>query len=92
MKPKKQRFWLEFNYYWRNILYHGRSKSAANRNKVTIAKIHRDIEYWAKVQKENYYKNWYMVEKNKLNDSLKLGLLTESQYKEKLSMLEIELA
>ena len=57
-------------------------------NKATIARIHRDIEYWAKVQKENYYKNWYMVEKNKLNDSLKLGLLTESQYKEKLSMLE----
>ena len=57
-------------------------------NKTTIARIHRDIEYWAKVQKENYYKNWYMVEKNKLNDSLKLGLLTESQYKEKISMLE----
>lgn len=57
-------------------------------NKVTIAKIHRDIEYWAKVQKENYYKNWYMVEKNKLNDSLRLGLLTEAQYKEKLLMLE----
>ena len=26
-------------------------------NKATIARIHRDIEYWAKVQKENYYKN-----------------------------------
>ncbi len=57
-------------------------------NKATIARIHRDIEYWAKVQKENYYKNWYMVEKNKLNDSLKLGLLTEAQYKEKLAALE----
>ncbi len=57
-------------------------------NKATIARIHRDIEYWAKVQKENYYKNWYMVEKNKLNDSLKLGLLTEAQYKEKLVSLE----
>lgn len=57
-------------------------------NKATIARIHREIEYWAKVQKENYYKNWYMVEKNKLHDSLKLGLLTEGQYKEKLAMLE----
>jgi hypothetical protein len=57
-------------------------------NKATIARIHREIESWAKTQKENYYKNWYMVEKNKLNDSLKLGLLTEAQYKEKLSMLE----
>ncbi len=57
-------------------------------NKATIARIHREIEYWAKVQKENYYKNWYMVEKNKLNDSLKLGLITESQYKEKLASLD----
>jgi len=57
-------------------------------NKATIGNIHREIEAWAKTQKEYYYKNWYMVEKNKLNDSLKLGLLTEAQYKEKLSMLE----
>ena len=57
-------------------------------NKATIARIHRDIEYWAKVQKENYYKNWYMVEKNKLHDSLKNKLLTEAQYKEKLVALE----
>lgn len=57
-------------------------------NKATIARIHRDIEYWAKVQKENYYKNWYMVEKNKLHDSLKNKLLTEAQYKEKLIALE----
>jgi hypothetical protein len=65
------------------------SKTECQRvNKVTIAKVHREIESWAKTQKENYYKNWYMVEKNKLNDSLKLGLLTEAQYKEKLSMLE----
>lgn len=57
-------------------------------NKATIAKIHREIESWAKTQKENYYKNWYLVEKGKLDDSLKRGLLTQTQYKEKLSMLE----
>ena len=57
-------------------------------NKLTVARIHRDIEYWAKVQKENYYKNWYMVEKGKLLDSLKNGLLTEAQYKEKMASLE----
>ena len=57
-------------------------------NKATIARIHREIEYWAKTQKEHYYKNWYLVEKAKLDDSLKLGLLTEAQYKEKLAALE----
>lgn len=57
-------------------------------NKLTIAKIHRGIEMWAKTQKENYYKNWYMVEKGKLDDSLKRGLLTQTQYKEKLVMLD----
>ncbi len=57
-------------------------------NKATIAKIHRGIESWAKTQKENYYKNWYLVEKGKLDDSLKRGLLTQTQYKEKLSALE----
>jgi len=57
-------------------------------NKATIAKIHREIESWAKTQKENYYKNWYMVEKGKLLDSLKRGLLTEAQYKEKMTALE----
>ena len=57
-------------------------------NKATIAKIHREIESWAKTQKENYYKNWYMVEKGKLLDSLKSGLLTEAQYKEKMTALE----
>ena len=40
-------------------------------NKEIIAKIHREIEFWAKTQKENYYKNWYLVEKGKLDDSLK---------------------
>ena len=57
-------------------------------NKATIVRIHREIESWAKTQKENYYINWYLVEKNKLTDSLKLRLITESQYKEKLSILE----
>jgi len=57
-------------------------------NKATIARIHREIEYWAKVQKENYYKNWYLVEKAKLDDSLKLGLITQTQYKEKLTALD----
>lgn len=57
-------------------------------NKEVIARIHREIETWAKTQKENYYKNWYMVEKGKLADSLKMGLLTESQYKDKLAALE----
>ena len=57
-------------------------------NKVLISKIHREIEAWAKSQKESYYKNWYLVEKGKLDDSLKSGLLTQTQYKEKLSMLE----
>lgn len=56
-------------------------------NKLIIARIHREIESWAKTQKENYYKNWYMVEKGKLDDSLKRGLITEIQYKEKLAML-----
>jgi hypothetical protein len=57
-------------------------------NKLTIARIHREIESWAKTQKENYYKNWYLVEKGKLDDSLKRGLLTQTQYKEKLAALE----
>lgn len=59
-----------------------------NNNKLIITRIHREIESWAKIQKENYYKNWYLIEKSKLTDSLKQGLLTESQYKEKLSSLE----
>lgn len=57
-------------------------------NKEIIAKIHREIESWAKTQKENYYKNWYLIEKGKLDDSLKRGLLTQTQYKEKLAALE----
>ncbi len=57
-------------------------------NKLTVARIHREIESWAKTQKENYYKNWYMVEKGKLLDSLKNGLLTEAQFKEKMAALE----
>lgn len=57
-------------------------------NKATIARIHREIESWAKTQKENYYKNWYMVEKSKLEFDLIHGVITESQYKEKLAALE----
>jgi len=57
-------------------------------NKLIVARINREIESWAKTQKESYYKNWYMVERTKLADSLKMGLLTESQYKEKLMGLE----
>lgn len=57
-------------------------------NKATIARIHREIEAWAKAQKENYYKYWYLVEKGKLDDSLRKGLLTQTQYKEKLAALE----
>jgi hypothetical protein len=56
-------------------------------NKLTVARIHREVETWAKTQKENYYKNWYMVEKGKLLDSLKRGLLTEAQYKEKMAAI-----
>ena len=57
-------------------------------NKATIYRIHREIEGWAKTQKENYYKNWYMVEKSKLVSDFHLGVITESQYKEKLTALE----
>ena len=32
-------------------------------NKIIVARINREIEGCAKTQKENYYKNWYMVEK-----------------------------
>lgn len=57
-------------------------------NKETVARIHREIETWAKTQKENYYKNWFLVEKAKLDDSLKLGLLTQTQYRDKMTALE----
>jgi hypothetical protein len=57
-------------------------------NKSTIARIHREIESWAKNQKENYYRNWYMVEKSKLEFDLIHDVITESQYKEKLTALE----
>jgi hypothetical protein len=57
-------------------------------NKIIVARINREIETWAKTQKYNYYVNWYMVEKSKLDYDLKMGVLTESQYKEKLMGLE----
>lgn len=57
-------------------------------NKELIAKIHREIESWAKTQKQNYYKNWYLTERAKLEDSLKRGLLTQTQFKEKIASLE----
>jgi hypothetical protein len=57
-------------------------------NKVVLNKIHREIESWAKTQKENYYKNWYMVERGKLEYDLKMGVITQSQYKEKITSLE----
>lgn len=57
-------------------------------NKVAISRIHREIEFWSKTQKENYYKNWYLVEKGKLQDSLKRQLITEAQYKEKMAAIE----
>jgi hypothetical protein len=56
-------------------------------NKLTIARIHREIESWAKTQKYNYYLNWYMVEKTGLDADLKAGKITESQYKEKIANL-----
>ena len=57
-------------------------------NKVLISKIHREIEAWAKTQKENYYKNWYLVEKGKIEYDFKMGIITQSQYKEKMASLE----
>lgn len=57
-------------------------------NKLTISRIHREIEFWSKTQKENYYKNWYMVEKSKLEFDLIHGVITESQYKEKMASIE----
>jgi len=56
-------------------------------NKLTIARIHREIESWAKTQKYNYYLNWYMVEKTGLDADLKAGKITEAQYKEKIANL-----
>lgn len=57
-------------------------------SKSTVSTTHREIEAWAKYQKEYYYNNWYLVERAKLVNSLKLGLLTEAQYKEKIIALE----
>lgn len=57
-------------------------------NKATVGRIHREIESWAKTQKENYYKNWYLVEKAYYDDLLKKGLITQTQYKEKMDALE----
>jgi hypothetical protein len=57
-------------------------------NKLTVARINREIETWAKTQKYNYYVNWYMVEKSKIDYDLKMGVITEAQYKEKLMGLE----
>jgi len=56
-------------------------------NKEIIARIHREIESWSKSQKAFHYNNW-QIEKGKLADSLRMRLLTESQYKEKMSFLE----
>lgn len=56
-------------------------------NKLTLARIHREIESWAKTQKYNYYLNWYMVEKTGLDADLKAGKITEAQYKEKIANL-----
>jgi len=56
-------------------------------NKLAVARIHREIESWAKTQKYNYYLNWYMVEKTNLDADLKAGKITEAQYKEKISNL-----
>lgn len=57
-------------------------------NKAAIAKIHRGIESWSRTQKENYYTNWYLVEKEKLDDSLKRGSITRTKHKEKMDALE----
>jgi hypothetical protein len=57
-------------------------------NKIIVARINREIETWAKTQKYNYYVNWYMVEKSKIDYDLKMGVITEAQYKEKLMGLE----
>lgn len=57
-------------------------------NKEIIHRIHREIEGWAKTQKYNSYLNWFMPEKSKLDYDLKLGVITESRYREKLTALE----
>ena len=57
-------------------------------NKVIITKVHREIEAWAKTQKENYYKNWYLVERGKIEYDFKMGVITQLQYKEKIATLE----
>ena len=57
-------------------------------NKMLLSKFHREIEAWAKTQKENYYKNWYLVERGKLEYDLKMGVITQTQYKEKIAALE----
>lgn len=57
-------------------------------NKVLISKIHREIESWAKNQKQSYYKNWYLVEKGKIEYDLKLGVITQIEYNEKIMSLE----
>jgi hypothetical protein len=67
---------------------HSSKLECQKQNKLTISKIHREIEYWSKSQKENYYKNWYLVEKGKLDNDLKRGSITQSQYKDKIAELE----
>jgi hypothetical protein len=57
-------------------------------NKLTVARINREIETWAKTQKYNSYVNWFMVEKTKLDNDLKNKVITEVQYKEKLLGLD----
>lgn len=57
-------------------------------NKLKISRIHREIETWAKTQKQNYYQNWYLVEKVKIEYDFKMGVINQTQYKEKLASLE----
>lgn len=57
-------------------------------NKLKIARLHREIESWAKTQKQNYYQNWYLVEKGKIEYDFKMGVINQTQYKEKMASLE----
>jgi hypothetical protein len=74
----------------RELLYkaHLAKMECQKQNKIILSKIHREIENWSRTQKQSYYKNWYLVEKGKLDDNLKRGTITQSQYKDKIIELD----
>jgi hypothetical protein len=74
----------------RELLYraHLAKMECQKQNKMILSKIHREIEHWSRTQKKSYYENWYLVEKGKLDDNLKRGTITQSQYKDKIAELD----